>query len=610
MTRVIRKRTHRLVLCLCLLALGCPASLQARRITVSLANPAYGIQPGADNKQFCSQLRHLLDSLRQIAGPSDEVVIKLQRGAEYHLYVDDAMPEEMYISNHDQDQPKRVGIRLKGWSNLTLQGNGAQFICHGRMLPVALTESRRCTLKGFAIDFDNPHITQIEVLRSDTTSGITFRVAPWVRHRINDKGHFEAYGDGWTHVPFGGIAFEKKSRHIVYRTSDIGANLNEVRRIADDIYVAPHWRDTRLVPTTIVALRSYHRPAPGIFLADDEDTDISEVKVHYAEGMGLLAQRCNNIKLSKFGVCLRGADDPRYFTTQADATHFSQCRGVITSVGGLYEGMMDDAINVHGIYLKVMERIDSYTLRLAYGHNQSWGFAWGDVGDKVRFVDAKRMQDVGVACHIASIKPADRTTVLGCKEFVVSFDEQVPEEVVGGGRYGAEDMDWTPEVYFADNIVRNNRARGALFSSPLRTVCERNLFDHTSGSAIVLCGDCNGWFESGAVRDLVIRKNRFANALTCLFQFTNAVISIYPEIPDIKSQTACFHGGKHDAIVITDNIFETFDHPLLYAKSTHGLRFENNKVVKNNDYPAFHPNNKPVCLEHVEDCTAPGYDIK
>ena len=271
---------------------------------------------------------------------------------------------------------------------------------------------------------------------------------------------------------------------------------------------------------------------------------------------------------------------------------------------------MDDAINVHGIYLKVMERIDSHTLRLAYGHNQSWGFAWGDVGDKVRVVDAKRMQDVGVACHIASIKPADRTTVLGCKEFVVSFDEQVPEEVVGGGRYGAEDMDWTPEVYFADNIVRNNRARGALFSSPLRTVCERNLFDHTSGSAIVLCGDCNGWFESGAVRDLVIRKNRFVNALTCLFQFTNAVISIYPEIPDIKSQTACFHGGKHDAIVITDNIFETFDHPLLYAKSTHGLRFENNKVVKNNDYPAFHPNNKPVCLEHVEDCTAPGYDIK
>lgn len=36
------------------------------------------------------------------------------------------------------------------------------------------------------------------------------------------------------------------------------------------------------------------------------------------------------------------------FTTQADATHFSGCKGKITSCNGLYEGMMDDAINVHG----------------------------------------------------------------------------------------------------------------------------------------------------------------------------------------------------------------------------------------------------------------------
>ena len=57
--------------------------------------------------------------------------------------------------------------------------------------------------------------------------------------------------------------------------------------------------------------------------------------------MGLLATSFVKILPEKFGVCLKGDADPRYFTTQADATHFSGCMGKIVSCNGLYEGMMD-----------------------------------------------------------------------------------------------------------------------------------------------------------------------------------------------------------------------------------------------------------------------------
>ncbi|MBQ2073108.1 MAG: alpha-1,3-galactosidase B, partial [Bacteroidaceae bacterium] len=151
--------------------------------------------------------------------------------------------------------------------------------------------------------------------------------------------------------------------------------------------------------------------------------------------------------------------------------------------------------------------------------------------------------------------------------------------------------------------IRNNRARGSLFSTPRQVVCEKNFFDHTSGTAILLCGDCNGWYETGACRDVLIRKNRFLNALTSPFQFTNAVISIYPEIPELDRQKEYFHGGplagNKYAIRITDNVFETFDNPLLYAKSVDGLLFRNNRVIRNNDYPAFHWITQPVTLERV-----------
>ena len=152
-------------------------------------------------------------------------------------------------------------------------------------------------------------------------------------------------------------------------------------------------------------------------------------------------------------------------------------------------------------------------------------------------------------------------------------------------------------MLFARNLVRNNRARGALFSSPRRTVCEDNLFDHTSGSAIVLCGDCNGWFESGSVRHLVVRGNRFVNALTSDYQFTNAVISIYPEIPDLKGQRTAFHGGAEGSIRIERNEFDTYGTPLLYLKSADGVVFRKNKVRHNKAYPPRHSDRREVIVE-------------
>ena len=80
-----------------------------------------------------------------------------------------------------------------------------------------------------------------------------------------------------------------------------------------------------------------------------------------------------------------------------------------------------------------------------------------------------------------------------------------------------------------------------------------------------------------------------------MFQFTNAVISIYPEIPNLKAQKKYFHSG----IRIENNEFVTFDTPLLYAKSVDGIVFKNNKVVKNNDYKPFHWNQQPILLERV-----------
>ncbi|MEE1232532.1 MAG: alpha-1,3-galactosidase B [Phocaeicola sp.] len=557
----------------------------------------YGLKANS-SKNASVVFQKVLKKIRAEYQDGDSVIIRFQKGT-YNFYEKGAAEREYYISNHDQDNPKKVGMPLEELKSLTLDGGGASFVFHGRMLPVSLLHSSNCSLKDFSIDFKNPHIAQVEIVRNDPKLGITFKPASWVNYRVSKDSIFEAYGDGWTVRHSWGIPFEKGTRRIVYNAGDRGCN-TKGSFITDDGYVqAPFWKDETLTSGTVFVMRGWGRPTPGIFLSHNVNTTLTNIKVHYAEGMGLLAQLCENISLDKFNVCLKGNDDARYFTTQADATHFSGCKGKIISVNGLYEGMMDDAINVHGTYLKVIKKLDNQTLVARYMHDQSWGFDWGFPGDEVQFIASKTMELIGGKNQIKFIKPVDKASVSGAREFEITFEEPLPDGVDENIDCGIENLTWTPEVYFAGNIIRNNRARGSLFSTPKKTVVENNLFDHTSGTAILLCGDCNGWFETGACREVIIRNNKFVNALTSMFQFTNAVISIYPEIPDLDHQVHYFHGGKKGAIQIVDNEFDIFDAPVLYAKSVDGLVFRNNIIRTNTEFKPFHWNKSRFLLERV-----------
>lgn len=562
---------------------------------------AFGLKANS-SKNASPVLQKALAKIKAEYKEGEKVILRFPEGR-YEFHEKGAAVREYYISNHDQTNPKKVGIALEDMKNLTLDGQGSEFVFHGRMLPVSLLRSENCLLKNFSIDFENPHIAQVKIVENDPQDGIVFEPAPWVDYRIAKDSIFEAYGEGWTMRHSWGIAFDGDTKHLVYNTSDIGCPTKGASEVAPRRIHAPGWKDARLVPGTVVAMRGWGRPTPGIFLSHDVNTTIENVKVHYAEGMGLLAQLCENITLEKFGVCLKGDADPRYFTTQADATHFSGCKGKIVSCNGLYEGMMDDAINVHGTYLKVVKRVDDRTLVGRYMHGQSWGFEWGCPGDEVQFIRSNTMELVGKQNKIISIRPYDKEQTEGAREFLITFQEPVDQVINEQSGFGIENLTWTPEVLFSGNVIRNNRARGSLFSTPRKTIVENNLFDHTSGAAILLCGDCNGWFETGACRHVIIRKNRFVNALTNLFQFTNAVISIYPEIPDLKGQQQYFHGGPEGGIVIEDNEFETFDAPILYAKSVDGLVFRNNTIKLNTEYKPFHPNRNRFWLEKVTNVT-------
>jgi hypothetical protein len=524
---------------------------------------------------------------------NQQKIVKLTKG-QYHFYSDGAAERTYYVSNHDQVNPKYVGLALENLKNVIIDGQGAELIFHNRMMPVALINCENVTLRNFSIDYEPPHLRQLTVREIEKEKNrIICEIYPDGNYSI-ENSKIVLTGPDYKLNPIAVMPFDSTGK-LSYMRGDLDFSQATVEEIEPNRLIVNNFQINESSKGDRYVLRSYYRPNAGIFISKCKNTTIENVTVHYAEGMALLAQLSDNIHLDGFSVSLK-KDDQRVYTTQADATHFSGCKGVIISENGLYEGMADDAINVHGTYLKMMKKIDDKTVVGRYMHGQSWGFTWGEPGDTIQLVNSPVMEVVQSFNRIKSIEPVGTATDDGAKEFKIEFENPIPETITDESSIGIENLTWTPEVIFRNNTVRHNRARGALFSTPKKVVCENNLFDHTHGSAILLCGDCNGWYETGACRNVIIRNNKFVNALTANYQFTNAVISIYPEIPNLKDQQQYFHSG----IVIENNSFEMFDRPLVYAKSVDGLTFRNNTINYNNEFEPFHWNKHTFFFEHVK----------
>lgn len=538
----------------------------------------FGLKPGDPSDQTPA-LAKAIEALRGAPGST----LKLTKG-EYHFHEAGALTRHFHISNHDQPEWHPVSIPLVDLKGATLDGQGSTFLFHGSVQPVLIQDSEKITLRGIALDYVIPHHSQGIVTKVEA-GGYELEIDPAAYPHEIRNGWFVFKGEGWEEADGGsGIIFDGKTRAIIADTSDYSykGKLSELSpgryRIEKDI------AKSGIKAGDAITLRHGGRPHPAVTLYRAKNTTLDQVVIHSSDGMGVLAQRSENIHLKGGGVFPRKGTG-RYFSTSADATHFSNCKGIVLAEGGLYEGMMDDAINVHATCLRIEEKIDERTLRCKYVHGQAVGFETFLPGETLRFIQAKWL---GVR------DPRKIVTVRKTKvdEIILTLDAPVPADLGKGD--AIENADWFPSVTFRNNTVRNNRARGSLFTTPKPVIVEKNVFEDIAGSAILLAGDANGWYESGACADVLIRNNIFRDNLTSRFQFTEALISIYPEVPDLKGQPQAYHRN----VRIEDNTFETFDVPLVFAMSTDGLSFRNNKVIYNDKFPSW--KKPPFLLKRCE----------
>ncbi len=503
----------------------------------------------------------------------------------YDFWPQHATEREYFESNTTANNPKRLAILIEGARGLTIDGGGSTFVFHDRIQPLTVDRSSGVTIRDLSIDWDIP-LTAEATVAAATDASVDLQIDHRQFPYVIEDGRLVFVGEGWKSPWRATMEFDARTRSVVPGTGDAGC-------------LGPDWRNHRAEAVSpglvrlhkrfgrfpavgnILVLRHSDRDHAGLFIVDSRDVTVERVRLHHAAGLGLLAQFTENLTVREFQAV--PPPSRAIVSGHDDGVQVSNGRGHVLIERSRFHGLMDDPVNVHGTSVRITARPASDRLVCRFMHEQSTGMVWGRLGDRVGFVENRSMRTVGEGA-IAGYRAIDRDT------FEVQLAQPVPPEATPGA--ALENLTWSPDVTIRDNTFESNRARGLLVSTPGRVRIEGNRF-RSSGSAILIAGDANYWYESGAVRDVTIRGNVFGEeCLGSPYQFGEGIISILPEIP-APDPAFPFHRN----IRIEDNTFWASDYPVLYAKSVDGLVFSGNRVSRGRGYTPAHPRRATLTFE-------------
>ena len=476
--------------------------------------------------------------------------------------------------------PRHYAILIENANGLTIDGQGATLMMHGEMTAVGIDGSEKVALKNLNVDWDRLLTSQATVVEQGPDWQMIEIDANRFPYAV-ESGKLQMLVEGQKSHVWATMEYDSAS----------GRNLGDGGGIARVEEIAPGklkiWGARRVEKVgNLLALRHHQRSHAGIFVHHSKRVSIENTEVWGTCGLGILYQHSSDLTLKKTSVRPRPGSG-LVVGPKDDGFHFSGCSGAILIDGCVVECTPDDPINIHGTCLPVDSQVSGNTLLAHFGHDQSIGQScWGRPGDVVSVIDRKTLLPVeqNVIKKFRLIDPHQVEMV---------FEKPFSHGVTAG--QALENLTDTPSAIIRNCWFGNNRARGILCSTPRKVVIEDNTFA-IQGAAILIPGDANGWYESGAVGDVLIRHNTFDNCLIAPTQFSDGVIAIWPEIhQDVPGRY--FHRN----IRIEENTFKVFDRPILYAHNVDGLDFSRNTIVRTDYRKPWHYLRDAILLKHCRE---------
>jgi hypothetical protein len=499
-----------------------------------------------------------------------------------HTVIDFPKGRYDFWPSHDKDgREVTIGLALKHLKHVTIEGNGSEFVFHGNMQVALVDSCENVTLRNFSVDWERPYISQAEIVQA-TDEYLEVRIDKMQYPYRIENGRIMFTGEGWKLpvLPAYNNLYDKDRKEILPQTWDSPlGNIFEQKAEERGGGVVRFQGKTGMKPErgTFVTLFHARYLTNGIQIRWSKNTLLKDLTIYHALSHGVLGEMSENITMDNASMTVNEAKG-RVFSIVADASHFVNCKGVIKVEHCAHTGQGDDFINVHGRNVVIQNIVDARTIEAKMDGRYNLP------GDEMWFLHRETAQR-GEVRVVASVTPFDKDNKAA--GYRISFTADLPKDVKA--QDFVESKTWTAALELRNcKILKKHRARGILVTTPKDVVIENNYF-RTAGTAILIEGDIDHWFESGANTNVRIQNNVFEDCLTSgnksgnRWEWGEAVITITPSHRPLRDTTEPYHKN----ITIQKNVFKVFDAPLLRARSVRGLQFVENEVVKTNTYPPY-----------------------
>jgi len=478
------------------------------------------------------------------------VEISFAPGGRYDFHPTRAVKRKYQISNTngDPDTPKAIGILLDGAKHFNISGRGARIFYHGKMIEVCIDSCQNISISDLSFDYHRPTVSEFRV--KAIGDGYVDLEIHKDSHYTIDNGQITWQGEGWSYNTGLAQELDLQTGEVWRRRDPLEElTLEEIR----PFLVRGRGRHN-MKPQRVYQIRDTRRDCAGVFTRRSREVSWKNVTFHFLHGMGFVNQFSENLTFDRVTIA-PDKTSGRTTAAWADCIQVSGCRGRLLVKNCLFSGAHDDAINIHGTYLRVVERISDRQIRVRFMHHQTFGFMAFNSGDEIEFVKWDSLATYGPN----RVKEAQ---LLNPKEMLLTLERPVPPEFKQND--AVENVTWTPEVEIRGCTVSRIPTRGFLIATRRKVLVEGNSFFRTHMSAILLGIDARSWYESGGVRDMTIRKNRF---IRC----AEPVINIIP-------QNTVPNDSVHRNIRIEGNEFVLGGGLSIRAKSTRGLSVTGNTM--------------------------------
>jgi len=511
------------------------------------------LQPGDLVKVLAAGAFHGSLVLRAKGTAKQPVKIKFVPGR-YDFFPDSAVKKALHISNtNDQPyEPKAIALAFDSCEQVQVDAQGATFMFRGKMIETFVNYSHNIRINGLTYDYQRPTVSELTVtaVGDDHADAV---IHPDSKFSIRDS-LLTWIGEGW-HYRAG--TYWQVFDPLANDLSRMEIDTQGLRFVLQDEGTVRIFfkKDPGFKKGCTYQNRDVTRDCAGIFMQYSSNITLSNIHINFMHGMGVVSQYCRNIKMDSINV-RPAAGSGRTCAAWADILHFSGCSGAIEVNNSYLSAANDDAINVHGTYLKILDKTAPNKLLVAFMHPQTFGFNAFAAGDSIAYIHPESLLSTGENVIVSVAKVND-------KQYLLTLKKNIPAAVNTGDV--VENTSATPQVWVHNSTLAEIPTRGLLVSTRRKVRIDHNTFERMHMSAILISDDASSWYESGMVKDVSISNNTFNNC-------GEPVINIHPE--NMVSGTAAVHNN----IAVTHNTFQLQGKALLTAKSTANIHFSSNTI--------------------------------